>query len=96
VGARFIAPFYFKIQILTISGIVVRELTQAELGPLKIGTHRTEYAWNGSDQYGDPLAAGVYLYKVIAKKANGEDFELNTSSSDSYFKNGIGKLVILR
>ncbi|MFZ4543067.1 MAG: C25 family cysteine peptidase [Saprospiraceae bacterium] len=90
------APFYFKIQILTISGMVVRELTQAELGPLKIGTHRTEYAWNGTDQYGDPLAAGVYLYKVIAKKANGEDFELNTSSSDSYFKNGIGKLVILR
>ena len=90
------APFYFKLQIMTISGRVVRELSQTELGPLKIGTHKTEYAWNGTDQFGDPLAAGVYLYRVIAKKANGEDFELNTGQADSYFKNGIGKMVILR
>ena len=89
-------PVYFKIQIMTISGQIVRELTQAELGPLKVGTHKTDYAWNGTDQFGDQLAAGVYLYKVVAKKANGEDFELNAGGTDAYFKNGIGKMVILR
>lgn len=90
-------PFYFKIQIMTITGKIVRELTQAELGEMRIGTHKTEYAWDGTDQYGDKLAAGVYLYKVVAKKANGEDYEAFTNNSvDGFFKHGIGKLVILR
>ncbi len=91
------APAYFKIQVMTISGRVVREITQQELGELKIGTHKTDYAWDGTDQYGDHLAAGVYLYKVIAKKANGEDFEGHgNESADVFFKNGLGKMVILR
>jgi flagellar hook assembly protein FlgD len=90
-------PAYFKIQIMTITGRVVREITQAELGELKVGTHKTDYAWDGTDQYGDRLAAGVYLYKVIAKKANGEDFEAHQNEkADEFFKNGIGKMVILR
>lgn len=90
-------PFYFKIQIMTITGKIVRELTQAEIGEMRIGTHKTEYAWDGTDQYGDKLAAGVYLYKIVAKKANGEDYESFTNDSiDGFFKNGIGKLVILR
>jgi hypothetical protein len=90
-------PFYFKIQIMTITGRVVRELTQAELGDMRIGTHKSDYVWDGTDQYGDKLAAGVYLYKVVAKKANGEDYEaFSNSSIDGFFKNGIGKLVILR
>lgn len=90
-------PAYFKIQILTISGKVVREITQAELGALKIGTHKTDFVWDGTDQYGERLANGVYLYKVIAKKANGEDFEeFQNDSIDGFFKNGIGKVVLLR
>jgi hypothetical protein len=91
------APTYFKIQILTITGRVVREITQTELGELKVGTHKTDYAWDGTDQYGDKLAAGVYLYKVIAKKADGSDFESHENeNADVFFKNGIGKMVILR
>jgi hypothetical protein len=91
------APAYFKIQIMSISGRVVREITQQELGDLKIGTHKTDYAWDGTDQYGDQLASGVYFYKVIAKKANGDDFEGHANeSADVFFKKGLGKMVILR
>jgi Peptidase family C25 len=89
-------PAYFKIQVMTISGKVVRELTQTELGTLRTGTHLTDYAWDGTDQFGDRLANGVYLYKMIAKKANGEDYENYQSGADEFLKNGIGKMVILR
>jgi hypothetical protein len=89
-------PAYFKIQIMTVSGRVVRELTQNELGMLRIGTHRTDYAWDGTDQFGDPLAKGVYLYRIVAKKANGEDFDLYESGADGYVRKGFGKMVLLR
>ncbi len=89
-------PTYFKIQIMSISGKVVRELTQNELGPLRTGTHQTEQAWDGTDTYGDRLANGVYLYKMIAKKTSGEDYESYESGADQFMKNGVGKLVILR
>ncbi|MCP3931558.1 MAG: hypothetical protein GY705_20935 [Bacteroidetes bacterium] len=94
------APAYFSIQILTVSGRVVRELTQEDLGPLKIGTHKTDYTWDGTDEFGDALANGVYLYRILAKDEEGKDIDLLETSTnqqlDSYFKGGFGKLVILR
>ncbi len=89
-------PAQFKIQIMTASGRIVRELTELDLGSLKIGTHRTELAWNGTDQYGDRLANGVYLYRVIAKDQEGKDYEKYDNNTDRFFKKNIGKLVILR
>jgi hypothetical protein len=89
-------PPRFKIQILTVSGRIVRELTQADLGMLKVGTHQTDLPWDGTDQFGDPLANGVYLYRVIAQKANGEDFEQYETNADGFFDKGFGKLVIIR
>ena len=56
-------PTYFKIQIMTVSGRVVREIFQDELGPLRIGRNISEFAWDGTDQFGDQLANGVYLYR---------------------------------
>ncbi|MEL6864620.1 MAG: C25 family cysteine peptidase [Bacteroidota bacterium] len=90
------APAQFKIQILTVSGRIVREITQDELGPLRVGTHLTDFVWDGTDEFGNRLANGVYLYRVSAKKSNGEDYELFQSGADKFFKNGFGKLVILR
>ena len=90
-------PQYFRIQIMTISGKVVREITQDELGPLKIGTHKTDYAWDGRDEYGNQLANGVYLYRIIAKNKDGKAFEaFEGDTTNDMFKKGIGKLVILR
>lgn len=90
-------PTYFKIQIMTVSGKVVREITQDELGALKIGTHRTDYVWKGVDEYGNQLANGVYLYRIIAKNADGKAFEnYEGDKTSEYFNKGIGKLVIMR
>jgi hypothetical protein len=89
-------PAQFSIQIMTVSGRVVRTLTQAELGPLRIGTHRTDFTWDGTDDYGDRLANGVYLYRVLAKDRNGKEYGHQAGAADAYFKGGMGKLVILR
>lgn len=88
-------PEYFKIQILTITGKVVKEITQDELGPLHIGRNITQYAWDGHDEFGDQLANGVYLYRVVTK-LNGENIEKRETSADSYFKHGFGKMYLMR
>ena len=91
-------PRELRIQIMTITGRVVREITKDELGPLHVGTNITEFAWDGSDKYGDPLANGLYLYRIISKDADGKsmkNFEL-PSNADRFFKNGIGKLYLAR
>ena len=88
------APDYMKIQILTISGRVVREITNDELGPLRVGKNMTEFAWDGRDSFGDRLARGVYLYRVIAK-LHGEEIEYRESGASPYFKKGIGKMYLL-
>ncbi len=93
-------PEDIKIQIMTVSGKVVREIFKEELGPLNIGRNITEYAWDGTDQYGGELANGVYFYKVTARNA-GEDLDLFSSKStqamDELFnKYGIGKMYLMR
>ncbi|HMQ60849.1 MAG TPA: hypothetical protein PKE06_09280 [Flavilitoribacter sp.] len=89
-------PAWFSIQIMTVSGRIVRTISQNEIGPLKIGTHRTDFTWDGTDEFGDRLANGVYLYRVVAKGADGKDFGHFDNGTDSFFKNGFGKMVILR
>ncbi len=98
-------PQEFKIQILTITGKIVREITKQELGELHIGTNITEFKWDGTDTYGSKLANGVYLYRVVSsldgKKM--DKFRLNDGydqnkldDTDKYFRKGYGKMVILR
>jgi len=90
-------PARFKIQIMTVSGRVVREITEQEFGPLKPGTHRSDFCWNGRDEYGDQLANGVYLYRIVAKKFDGVDFDLfENDAADGFFKHGFGKMVLMR
>lgn len=88
-------PDYMKIQILSVSGKLVREITIDELGPINIGRNITEYAWDGRDEFGDLLANGVYLYRVIAE-INGESIEIRASGADQYFKKDFGKMVLFR
>ncbi len=88
-------PEDIKIQILTISGRVVREIFMSELGPIRIGNNKTEFAWDGTDRYGDQLANGVYLYRVMIKNP-GSDFEHRDTAGDRGFKNGFGKMYLLR
>ncbi|WP_421875871.1 C25 family cysteine peptidase [Marinoscillum sp.] len=88
-------PDQIKIQIMTVSGRVVREITQDEIGPLKIGNNITQYAWDGRDEYGDQLANGVYLYKVFIRQ-NGESMKHRVTNADRAFKNGFGKIYLLK
>lgn len=88
-------PTFMKIQIMTVTGKVVREITESELGLIRIGRNITEYAWDGKDEFGDPLANGVYLYKVFAR-INGENIEKRATASDQYFTKGVGKMYLMR
>ncbi len=91
-------PQNIRIQILTITGKVVREITKAELGPIHIGRNITEYKWDGTDMYGQKLANGVYLYRVLTN-LNGKSLDKYRSSDDNtdkYFNKGYGKMYLMR
>jgi hypothetical protein len=83
------------IQIMTVTGKVVREITESELGQIYIGRNISTYDWNGTDEFGDPLANGVYLYRVKCR-IGGEDIKHRDSGADSHFTKDFGKMYILR
>lgn len=89
-------PEAMNISILTVSGKVVKTITKEELGAVRIGLNRTEYTWDGTDDFGNRLANGVYLYRVNLKAATDETYELFNTGTNDYFKGGFGKMVILR
>jgi hypothetical protein len=91
-------PQNIKIQILTITGKIVREITKDELGPLHIGRNITEYKWDGTDMYGQRLANGVYLYHVVTN-LNGrslDKYKASGDNTDQYFTKGYGKMYLMR
>lgn len=96
-------PQNMRIQIMTITGKIVKEITKDELGPLHVGRNITEYKWDGTDQYGNKLANGVYLYRVITNN-NGNSLEKfqtvdangDRVNTDQYFKGGYGKMYLMR
>ncbi|UOQ77805.1 C25 family cysteine peptidase [Hymenobacter sp. 5516J-16] len=88
-------PRNMKIQIVSLTGRVVKEIMMADLGPLRIGNNVSEYAWDGTDDYGDRLANGTYLYRVVLDDPEGQ-FKQRQTSADKAFKKGWGKLVLLR
>lgn len=98
-----VVPQQLKIQVLTITGKVVREITKQELGPLNIGRNITEFKWDGTDQFGQKLANGVYLYRVVTN-LNGNALDKfptmdqggSKVNTDQYFNKGYGKMYLMR
>jgi hypothetical protein len=91
-------PQNIKIQIMTITGKVVREITKEELGPLHVGRNITEFKWNGTDMYGQRLANGVYLYHVVTN-LNGKSldkYKAAGDNTDKFFNNGYGKMYLMK
>jgi hypothetical protein len=88
-------PDLFTIQIMTITGKVVREINRDEFADLHIGRNITSYAWDGRDQYGDQLANGVYLYRIITR-LDGDLIDQRESGADQYINHGWGKMYLMR
>ncbi|MCW3119997.1 MAG: hypothetical protein JWM28_4079 [Chitinophagaceae bacterium] len=91
-------PQNIRIQILTITGKIVRDITKQELGSLHIGRNITEFKWDGTDQYGQKLANGIYLYRVITN-LNGKSldkYKATDDNTDKYFNKGYGKMYLMR
>ena len=91
-------PQNMKIQILTVTGKIVREITKEELGPIRIGRNITEFKWDGTDQFGQKLANGVYLYRFVTS-LNGnrlERYKAKNDNTDRFFNNGYGKMYLMR
>lgn len=89
-------PEHVRIRIYSVSGSLVREITEQELGVLRIGTHITDYKWDGTDMFGNRLANGVYLYQVTIKDNTGRQWDEFDSKANDFMQSGFGKIVILR
>jgi len=76
------------VQIYTISGRLVKTLEQTILSD---GAIRLDNCieWNGRDDFGDPLARGVYLYRVSVRTSNTGETVLKGESD-------FEKLVLLK
>ena len=93
-----VVPQNIKIEIMTITGKIVREITKDELGPQHIGRNITEFKWDGTDQFGDKLANGIYLYRVVTN-LNGKSldkYKAQDDNTDKYFNKGYGKMYLMR
>lgn len=93
-----VVPQNIRIQILTVTGKIIREITKDELGPLHIGRNITEFKWDGTDMYGQKVANGVYLYHVLTN-LNGKSLDKFTDdgdNTDKYFTKGYGKMYFMR
>ncbi len=91
-------PQNIKIEIMTVTGKIVREITKNELGPLQVGRNITEFKWDGTDQFGQKLANGIYLYRVVTN-LNGKSLDKYKSKddkTDQFFNKGYGKMYLMR
>jgi flagellar hook assembly protein FlgD len=88
-------PYRFEIEIYTISGRMVRRLDLAASEELHAGYNLTRTVWDGKDEYGDELANGVYIYKVLVKFKD-RDTEITNPAGDKYFSNDFGKVYLMR
>jgi hypothetical protein len=87
-------PERFDIHIFTITGKLVKVIDLHASNDVKVGYNITDFAWDGRDEFGDELANGVYIYKVVAK-LNGNDMKLREEAVPE-FKNGFGKMYMMR
>ena len=74
---------------------MIKQISLHESQLLKIGNNVSEYYWDGKDEFGDPVANGIYLYRVISKIDN-ESIEHRETDGDKAFTNGFGKMYLIR
>ncbi len=82
-------PARVRVRIYTLQGWPVRTLREEETLPEGVLNHSTvRIFWDGRDEDGEPLATGVYLYKVFV--------QVESLSGERKTAEKIEKLVIIR
>ena len=89
-------PDKIKVQITTITGKIVREVFKEELGAIRIGNNISDFTWDGTDQFGDRLANGVYFYKLMVENNDKAEIKHRSTNADSSFKLNTGKIYLMR
>jgi flagellar hook assembly protein FlgD len=59
-----------SIKIFTVAGRMIKKFEPLQG---RVGYNIFPYAWDGRDDVGDPVANGVYLYKISATSQRGEE-----------------------
>lgn len=89
-------PYDYKIEIYTVSGKLIREISREELGQLRVGSHMTDYEWDPRDMFGNRLANGVYLYRMVIRDQNTEKVKHYETQLDRFARNNFSKMVIIK
>lgn len=89
-------PDKIKVQIMTVTGKIVKEVFKEELGNIRIGNNISDFTWDGTDMYGDRLANGVYFYKVIVENNDKSEIKHRRTATDNYFKQNTGKIYLMK
>ena len=89
-------PDKIKVQIMTVTGKIVREVFKNELGPINIGNNISDFTWDGTDQFGDRLANGIYFYNVILENNDKSEIKHRANTTDAFFKKNFGKIYLMR
>jgi len=85
------------LRIFSLQGKVIKTVTQEELGPVVVGTNKTSYRWDGTEQNGGRVANGMYFYKIELYDQNDNLIPVKTDNDNAiYFNNGYGKVILLR
>lgn len=88
-------PDDIKIKITNAEGRVVKEVNKNQLGNVHIGNNISDWSWDGTDEFGDKLANGVYFYRVEVSH-NGEEVKLRETKGDNSFKESVGTIYLMR
>ena len=88
-------PNKLDIQIININGRLIKQIHLNDIENIKIGNNMTKYFWDGRDEFGDPVANGVYIYRVVSE-INNLEIEHRDSEGDKAFTNGLGKMYLIR
>ena len=89
-----VVPDQLAVQIMNVTGQIVREITTKDFGDLQLGSENVRYRWDGRDRFGNILPNGMYLYRTVVQGST--NFELRTASEGRTVSPGVGKLFILR
>ena len=89
-----VMPDQLGVQIMNVTGQVVREITTEDFGELRPGSENIRYRWDGRDRFGNLLPNGMYLYRTVVEGST--NFAFRTASEGRSVSAGVGKLFMLR